>query len=79
MQVCIAVANLSELKQRWRAEYDNAEVVAIDEGQFFPDLEEFCCTAADEDGKQVIVAGLDGDFRRERFGQVPNPSEHCTN
>lgn len=46
------------------------QVIIIDEAQFFPDLHEFCCTAADEDAKTVIVAGLSGDFRRQKFGQV---------
>ena len=46
------------------------QVIIIDEAQFFPDLYEFCCTAADEDAKTVIVAGLSGDFRRQKFGQV---------
>ena len=43
-------------------------VVAVDEAQFFPDLVEMCCRWADEDAKHVIVAGLDGDFRRRVFG-----------
>jgi len=46
------------------------QVIAIDEAQFFPDLREFCTKAANEDHKQVIVVGLNGDFRREKFGQV---------
>lgn len=48
------------------------QVFAIDEAQFFPDLLEFCQTVADHEQKKVIVAGLDGDFRRQRFGQVGN-------
>lgn len=40
------------------------DVIGIDEAQFFEDLYEFCCKAADEDGKTVIVAGLDGDYLR---------------
>jgi len=40
------------------------------QAQFFPDLKDFCVTAADTHRKAVIVAGLDGDFRRESFGQV---------
>jgi hypothetical protein len=46
------------------------QVIAIDEAQFFGDLVEFCAAAADEEAKHVIVAGLDGDFQRRRFGQV---------
>lgn len=46
------------------------QVFAIDEAQFFTDLTDFCVQAADRDGKLVLVAGLDGDFRRQRFGQA---------
>lgn len=43
------------------------DVIGIDEAQFFEDLYEFCCKAADHDGKTVIVAGLDGDYLRYCF------------
>ncbi len=46
------------------------QVIAIDEAQFFPDLVDFCTSAADRDSKLVLVAGLDGDFMRQQFGQV---------
>ncbi|KAK8576061.1 hypothetical protein V6N13_032624 [Hibiscus sabdariffa] len=46
------------------------DVIGIDEAQFFEDLYDFCCEAADHDGKTVIVAGLDGDYLRRRFGSV---------
>ena len=46
------------------------QVIAVDEAQFFPDLLDFCTHAADRDAKLVLVAGLDGDFRRRQFGQV---------
>ncbi|XP_069848986.1 thymidine kinase, cytosolic isoform X3 [Dipodomys merriami] len=39
-------------------------VVGIDEGQFFPDIVEFCETMANN-GKTVIVAALDGTFQRK--------------
>lgn len=45
------------------------DVIGIDEGQFFPDLVEFCEHAANE-GKIVIVAALDGTFQRKPFGSV---------
>ncbi|GAB9465848.1 hypothetical protein Gpo141_00003238 [Globisporangium polare] len=47
----------------------NADVIGIDEGQFFPDLVEFCLEAASL-GKVVIVAALDGTFERKPFGSV---------
>ena len=45
-------------------------MVAIDEAQFFPDLLDFCRVAVDIEGKHVIVAGLSGDFKRQRFWQL---------
>ena len=46
-------------------------VVAIDETQFFDwSIADVCNTLADE-GKRVVVAGLDMDFRGEPFGPVP--------
>ena len=60
-----AVRSLADLGERWR----NFDCVAVDEGQFFPDLQasvaEWCAA-----GRVVVVAGLDGDFRREPFGQM---------
>ena len=40
------------------------DVIGIDEAQFFDDLHDFCSKAADHDGKIVVVAGLDGDYKR---------------
>lgn len=51
-------------------DFQSAGVIAIDEAQFFPDLLQFCSHAADIYGKRVIIAGLDGDFKRSKFGQV---------
>lgn len=45
------------------------DVIGIDEGQFFPDIAEFCEQLANA-GKTVIVAALDGDFRRQPFGRI---------
>jgi len=47
------------------------EVVAIDEIQFFDwSIAEICTRLADQ-GKRVIGAGLDQDFRGEPFGPMP--------
>lgn len=45
------------------------QVIAVDEGQFFPDITVFCEEMANE-GKIVIIAALDGDFERKRFGDI---------
>ncbi len=45
---------------------ERAEVVAVDEGQFFSELAPVCNALADE-GVRVIAAGLNQDFRGEPF------------
>lgn len=50
----------------------DSQVVAIDEAQFFDlELVELCERLAGE-GRRVIVAGLDQDFRGEPFGPIPS-------
>lgn len=50
---------------------DAAEVIGIDEAQFFDDgLPEVCNELANR-GKRVIVAGLDMDFKGIPFGPMP--------
>ncbi|MFN2106370.1 MAG: thymidine kinase [Candidatus Promineifilaceae bacterium] len=52
-------------------------VVAIDEVQFFDEgIVEVCETLADQ-GKRVICAGLDMDFRGEPFGSMPQILAHA--
>ncbi|XP_052053475.1 thymidine kinase, cytosolic isoform X2 [Apodemus sylvaticus] len=46
-------------------------VIGIDEGQFFPDIVDFCEKMANQ-GKTVIVAALDGTFQRKAFGSILN-------
>ena len=49
--------------------YSNAQVVLINEGQFFEDLYGSVVKML-ADGKKVYVAGLDGDFQRKKFGAI---------
>jgi len=47
----------------------NADIVAIDEAQFFTQLRDFVqmCLFLK---KSVIIAGLDGDYKQRKFGEV---------
>jgi thymidine kinase len=45
------------------------DCIAVDEGQFFPDIVGFCDRLASQ-GKIVIVSALDGNFMREPFGNI---------
>lgn len=48
-----------------------ADVIAVDEVQFFQDEIVDLCSALADEGKRVICAGLDMDFRGEPFGPIP--------
>lgn len=50
-------------------EFNKAEVIGIDESQFFDDLYEFA-VFCESKNKSVIIAGLDGDSERKPFGQI---------
>lgn len=49
---------------------DQVDLIAVDESQFFPDLKAFCLKAVEDMGKTVVVAGLNGDFQRNMFGDI---------
>ena len=53
-------------------EYKSANLILIEEAQFFTDLFEFVMLSVEENKKQVVVAGLDGDKYRMPFGQILN-------
>lgn len=50
---------------------ENFRVICIEEGQFYSGLVTFCEWLANQ-GKRVVVVALDGDFRREGFGEIPD-------
>jgi thymidine kinase len=49
---------------------DDYAKILIDESQFFDDLVEFVQHVVDIMHKHVVVAGLDGDWRRQAFGHT---------
>jgi thymidine kinase len=50
----------------------DCDVVGIDEAQFFDEAIVDICNALANQGKRVIVAGLDMDFEGKPFGPMPN-------
>ncbi len=65
---CYAVKKASDILNHLE---DDDEVVAIDEGQFFDETIVEVCDYLADNGKRVMVAGLDTDFRGEPFGMMP--------
>jgi thymidine kinase len=72
---CVKVKSLSEVN------FSNYDYIGIDEFQFFETQNDVNCVIdwVTIYGKYVIVASLDGDFRRQKFGNVydliPNADE----
>ena len=55
--------------------YDTAlcnDVICIDEGQFFPRVDEFASDMANNHGKKVIIAALNSTFEMKPFPNVSN-------
>ena len=59
--------------------YIKANVIIIEEAQFFSDLFNFVTNAADKDNKEVYVIGLDGDYLRQPFGDIVRLIPHAEN
>src|SRR5581483_11944003 len=55
----------------WAAIEPTTDVVAIDEAQFFGAELVAVCEELAHEGRRVLVAGLDLDFRGEPFGCIP--------
>lgn len=64
---CIQKTLLSELVKDERIQ--KAEVILINEGQFFSDLVPVV-TEWLQCNKKIYVSGLDGDFERKKFGTI---------
>ena len=46
------------------------DTILINEGQFFPDLYESVVLLVEKYKKNVYICGLDGDFKRNKFGKL---------
>ena len=44
--------------------------IFINEAQFFPDLKEVVIKLVEQYNKDVVICGLDSDYKREKFGQI---------
>ena len=69
---CIQSNNLLSVVNERIDIFTNQEPLAviINEGQFFPDLYSTVYEMVNTHKAHVYVAGLDGDFKQEKFGQM---------
>jgi len=71
---CVKTLKLNNITKQILDEY---EIILINEGQFFSDLKENVINWCDNYNKHIIVAGLDGDFERNKFGDILDLIPHA--
>lgn len=49
--------------------YDDYDIICINEAQFFENLVSFCKGALQKN-KTIYACGLDGDYKQEKFGEI---------
>lgn len=67
---CSAVACSSLMSVLGTESFVSADLIIIDEGQFFEDLVTFVTDVVEKYSKELVVVGLDGDAHRKPFGQM---------
>jgi len=65
----INVNDLNTILTKYIDLYNVADLIVIEEAQFFENLYDFVLQSAEIYGKDVIVAGLDGNYLRKPFLQ----------
>jgi thymidine kinase len=65
-QTAVCCSQLSDISTQL---VDASDAVLIDEGQFFPDLHEWCRNVL-KGCKHIIIAGLSGDYKQEPFQSI---------
>lgn len=75
-----------DLKDMWTnsnnknyAQIHNSDVILINEGQFFRELKEIVIDMVERNNKTVYICGLDGDFKRNKFGEILDLLPFCDN
>jgi thymidine kinase len=72
---CINTETLNEIINN--EQIINSQVILINEGQFFPDIFDTTIQLAESMNKIVYICGLDGDFKRQKFGQMLDLIPYC--
>lgn len=70
---CVQTIQLNNIREQLL----EADVILINEGQFFQDLFSIVVEMVDVRHKTIYISALDGDFLRQQFGQVLDLIPHC--
>lgn len=78
---CISLINIDDFitNEKTRSIILNAQFIFINEGQFFENIDKTVLHLHNTLGKDVILCGLDLDYKREQFGSMMNLITSATN
>lgn len=66
---CLVSNNLKEIYESIK-NIKSFDYIIIDEAQFFKNLYDFCLLCLEKLNINIIVTGLDGDFKRKPMGEI---------
>ena len=66
---CLKYNSIEKFMKEQSIILDSCNTILIDEAQFFPDLMK-CVELVEKFGKKIAIFGLDGDFQRQKFGNI---------
>ena len=75
---CIMANTITEILDDHSEKVSNAEVILINEGQFFSDIQRVIPLVEDLH-KRVYICGLDGDFQKNKIGSLFDLIPYCDN
>ena len=78
---CICIQDLNELTNNleYLERISKAEYIFINEAQFFVDLKNWVLNAVNILNKNVVLSGLNLDYKREKFGELMDLTMYATN
>jgi thymidine kinase len=78
---CILIEDLKDVWKNQNNEHyekiHNADTILINEGQFFKNLFEIVLEMVEKEKKEIHICGLDGDFKRNIFGELLKLIPYC--
>jgi thymidine kinase len=76
MVSCFKYKSIIEFMNEQKDAIEQSSAILIDESQFFTDLTEVL-KLVNQLHKRLFIFGLDGDFQRNKFGQILELIPHC--
>lgn len=75
---CVKGLSISEILEINKEKLNDSEVILINEGQFFKDIDQVI-HLVENLHKRVYICGLDGDFKKNKIGSLIDLIPHCDN